>query len=336
MPPGIIAAAPPPGNSIPPGTHRTGLWVAAGRRYPRPVPVDLRLLASFVAVAEERSFTRAARRLHLSQQSVSWHVQRLERELGVVLLERTTRRVEPTPAGEDLLVGARRVLAEVDELVARLRRHGSGELGEVRVGYSPAMGFELVPRITAELEASAPGLHVEWRELWMDELVSSLGAGTVDVALALEPPPLPGITEVALTTTSIAIQLARKHPLAGRASIGLSELEGLRVAVPGEDASPGLRDALLDACRKAGLEPEVVVLNRSHAAVPGMMFEAEAFGAWITIMPARYLPSELTLVPLRDSPVLRVCALYAEDRATAAVRRVLAAARRGSRALAPA
>src|SRR3954468_10166002 len=100
---------------------------------------ELRQLRTFVAVAEERNFTRAAERLHLGQQAVSKSVQQLERELGVELLERTTREVSLTPAGTELLAAGRGAPSAAAPAFERARTVGRGLAGTVRVGISPAV-----------------------------------------------------------------------------------------------------------------------------------------------------------------------------------------------------
>src|SRR3954464_11316023 len=96
--------------------------------------VELRHLRSFIAVAEELNFTRAAARLHLAQPALSAHVRQLEERIGMQLLERTTRRVSLTPAGGALLEAAPGALAAVDAAVASARAAGAGETGELVVG----------------------------------------------------------------------------------------------------------------------------------------------------------------------------------------------------------
>ncbi len=101
---------------------------------------DLRQLRIFVAVAEQRSFTRAGEIVHLRQQSVSKSVRELELELGVELLERTTREVRLTAAGRVLLEEGKRALEVTDGAFARTREVGSGLAGTIRIGYSPVIG----------------------------------------------------------------------------------------------------------------------------------------------------------------------------------------------------
>ena len=102
--------------------------------------IELRQLRYFVAVAEELHFGRAAERLHMSQSPLSRAIRELERELGVVLFVRTTRRVELTPAGSLLLERARRALAEIDGAVADVRRLTRSDDGVLRLGYGPFSG----------------------------------------------------------------------------------------------------------------------------------------------------------------------------------------------------
>src|ERR671939_485288 len=108
---------------------------------------DFRALRYFVAVAEELHFSRAAERLYIAQPALSEQIKRLEGELGVELLRRTTRRVELTPAGEEFLRRARRILAEADAALADASRAARGETGSIRVATGATAGIEIVPTI---------------------------------------------------------------------------------------------------------------------------------------------------------------------------------------------
>src|SRR5437016_10263768 len=114
--------------------------------------IELRQLRYFVAVAEELHFGRAADRLHMSQSPLSRAIRELERELGLVLFVRTTRRVELTPAGSALLERARRALAEVDGAIADARRAAQPDGGAIGIGYGP-FSRSVVTRIAGELES---------------------------------------------------------------------------------------------------------------------------------------------------------------------------------------
>ena len=118
---------------------------------------DLRQLRVFVAVAEERNFTRAAERLHLAQQAVSKSVAQLERELGVEPVERTSREVRPTAAGEALRADAEPLLAAADAAFARARDHGRGLAGALAVGITTAVGAGVVDAAVAALRRRRAG-----------------------------------------------------------------------------------------------------------------------------------------------------------------------------------
>ena len=121
---------------------------------------DLRQLRTFVAVAEQRSFTRAGELLHLRQQSVSKAVRELERELGVDLLERTTREVRLTAAGRVLLEEGKHALEVTDAAFARTRDVGTGLAGTIRIGYSPAIGPTDQTDVTQALRAHGSDLSI--------------------------------------------------------------------------------------------------------------------------------------------------------------------------------
>ena len=139
---------------------------------------DLRQLRTFVAVAEELNFTRAAARLHLAQQAVSKAVRQLERELGVELLERTTREVRLTAAGAAVLERAPAVLAAADDAFARARAVGHGLAGTIRVGVSPALGQAVRDEVTAVLRANASDVAVSLLELDGERLLTWSAPGT--------------------------------------------------------------------------------------------------------------------------------------------------------------
>src|SRR3954462_2333135 len=113
--------------------------------------MDLRHLRYFVAVAEERHFGRAAERLHLAQPALSQQIKQLERELGVQLFTRTTRRVEPTEAGLRFADHARSVLADVDRARDDMAALATGHAGRVSVGFIGTATYDVLPRVAREV-----------------------------------------------------------------------------------------------------------------------------------------------------------------------------------------
>ena len=151
------------------------------------VPVELRQLRYFVAVADELHFGRAAERLHMSQSPLSRAIRELERELGVVLFIRTTRRVELTPAGSALLERTRRALAEIDGAIADTRRVGRPDSGTVAVGYGP-FGRVAAERLATELAAQPGDRPVRLEEEVTQEALRRITARELTGALVMEIP----------------------------------------------------------------------------------------------------------------------------------------------------
>jgi DNA-binding transcriptional LysR family regulator len=222
--------------------------------------MDLRELEYFVAVAEERHFGRAAERLHVSQPPVSQSIRRLEAELGVTLLHRTTRSVELAPAGAVLLTRAREILASVDRAADDARRAARGEVGRLAVGFTGSATYALLPRLAAALGRELPGVALALRgELLTPAQVTELVNGTLDLGV-LRPPVRERdlIVEVVRREQLIAV-LPDSHPLAGAETIPLEQLANDPfVAYPSHFRSV-LHDAVEQTCESHGFLPRVAL-----------------------------------------------------------------------------
>lgn len=231
------------------------MWKEAG--------VQLRRLQHFIAVAEERSFTRAAERLSLVQSGVSASIRALEKDLGTELFTRTTQRVELTPTGEALLPQARRIAAAVrtarqavDE--ARAGLSGTLELG-ILYGLTPAC----ILKALAEFHQAHPGVDVHLRgpgRHGSSSHAEDLRKGNLDLAVLMTAGrPLGGLRLHALHTESLGLACAPDHPLAGRSSVELAEVTGHEVI--DFPVGWGLRTAVDRAFDQAGLLPRKVALE---------------------------------------------------------------------------
>lgn len=188
--------------------------------------IELRHLRYVVAVAEELSFTRAAARLHLDQPSLSRQVRGLERRLGVELFTRTTRSVALTPAGEDLLRTARRVLADVDRGVESARRAGGeGSTRPVRLGYLVPLRDQLMSRLVRGLETGDPALPVTLVQYDYRTPDAGLGSGDVDLGVVNLPLSTAGLASEPLLVEPRVVVIADDDPLAARESVTLADLE---------------------------------------------------------------------------------------------------------------
>ncbi|CAL9336485.1 Hca operon transcriptional activator HcaR [Streptomyces sp. enrichment culture] len=140
-------------------------------------------LTSFVAVAEELHFTRAAERLNMTQPPLSRQIQLLENELRVQLLDRTNRTVRLTPAGRAFLVEARRILRQSEHATLAVRRVSSGEAGTIAVGFTAASAYSALGGLLDTARAALPGVEILLQELVTRRQLEALSAGSLDLGL---------------------------------------------------------------------------------------------------------------------------------------------------------
>ncbi|WP_345711806.1 LysR substrate-binding domain-containing protein [Kineococcus glutinatus] len=242
--------------------------------------MELRHLRYFVAVAEERHFGRAAARLHMAQPPLSQQVRALEAELGVVLLERTTRRVELTAAGAAYLLRARAVLAAVDDAAAEARRIGAGLVGRLAIGCVGSASYTLLPALAKRLRAELPDVDVTCRgEVLVPDLVESLRRGALDLALLRPPVDAPDLRVVRLRRERLVVALPTDHPLARRARVGVGDLRAEPFVLHARRSV--MHSLVVGLCRDAGFEPAV-----SHeVAETSTLVQFVAAGLGVAVVP---------------------------------------------------
>lgn len=211
--------------------------------------MEVRQLRYFVAVAEELHFGRAAERLGIVQPAVSQQIGRLERELGLRLLDRTPRRVALTGDGTRLLVEARAALAAVDRVRAVADDLSSGRAGVFRLGTSPGLG-ERLRRGVETVRRGSPELELRLVEGAAIEHARAIRRGELDAALVRGE--VPGARSVPLWAEPLHVVLPRGHRAAA-GPVAVRELKDLRLRLP---ADPALEAAVLGRCAEEGLDPE--------------------------------------------------------------------------------
>lgn len=263
--------------------------------------MDSRELAYFVAVAEERNFSRAAARLRIAQPPLSRAVQRLERRLGVRLLERTSRQVSLTPAGQVLLAEGRRALTTLAAAERLARRAGRAE-PRLTVVTKPGGDAGLLEPVLARFAAHPDAVEVDVQICGIGEQQTLLRNGTADVALLRSPQhDLAGLATEELLTERELVVLPRSHRLADRASVRMSDLAG-ETLPRWTDGSPGSGPVIHDT----GQVAELVRLGRIVAVLPESV--------------AHRLAADLIAVPVADRHTTLLAAWPEErrDRALAA------------------
>jgi DNA-binding transcriptional LysR family regulator len=260
--------------------------------------MELRQLATFVTVAEERSFTRAGARLRTAQSAVSATVRRLERELDVELFDRSTHRVELSSAGEALLPEARRTLAAAEAAREAVDQVRGGLRGTVVLGAMQAQGMRAVSiaAILARFRAEHPGVHVRLHQAGSAEMAGLVRDGRVDLAVvALPGRPPAGVELTRIATEPIHFACAPGHRLAGRSHVELPALAGETFAElpPGWGVRMAVDQAFAAAGARRTIEFEV---NDTWSVI-----DLVRHGLAVSFLPASLLDGDdsVTLVPIR-------------------------------------
>jgi DNA-binding transcriptional LysR family regulator len=219
--------------------------------------VQLHQLRYVVTVAEEGRFTRAAARLHVAQPSISSAVAALEQELGAPLFHRERSEVTLTGAGEVFLPWARQVLADCEAGAAAVRDLLGLRRGRLVLGATPSLTTNLLPPVLARFHTDYPGVELTVHEAGSQDLVDRLGKGEMDLAVVILPVDRPWIESRPLMEEELVLAVDPGHPLAERLQVRVSELEHVPLVMfkDGYD----LREATMQACRRAGFVPEMAM-----------------------------------------------------------------------------
>jgi LysR family transcriptional activator of glutamate synthase operon len=243
--------------------------------------MELRQLRYLIAVAEEQHFTRAAAREHVAQPALSQQIQRLEAELGVTLVQRTTRRVAMTEAGELLVARARRALAELEAAHAELQSLAGVQAGRLSVGALHTMGPVDLSLLLADFHSSYPGVELTVREQSSEELAEMLRDDEIDLAFlsVTERIQSHGLTLHPLVSEELVAVLPGDHPLAGRPRVRLGELAqdsfiSFRVGAR-------LRELLVTAAAAAGFEPRIALESNESRRIRSLVSR----GLGVAILP---------------------------------------------------
>ncbi len=221
--------------------------------------MELRQLRYLVALADEQSFTRAAEREHIAQPALSQQIQKLEQELGLPLVERTTRRVSITDAGNLLVARARRVLTELESARQELDRIRGIQTGHVVLGAMNTMGPVDITLVIARFHELHPQIELTVRENNSDALAEMLRVDAIDLAFlsVTERVESHGLALQQILMEELVVVLPQNHPLAGRGEIKMSDLADEDFISYREGAR--LRELLVGAAHEAGFTPRILL-----------------------------------------------------------------------------
>jgi DNA-binding transcriptional LysR family regulator len=224
--------------------------------------MELRHLRYFVAVAEEGHITRAAARLGIQQPPLSQQIRALEAELQVQLFRRKPRGVELTQAGEALFTEAQAILRQIEHAVTAVRRTARGEAGRIGLGFTSSASFHpFVPQAIREYREAHPLVRLTLEESGTGELVAALIDERLDAAFVRSPiGPAEGIAIHSVLDEAMVAALPAGHLLASRTAakpLGLAELAAETFILYRRPLGPGLYDAIIAACQRAGYSPNI-------------------------------------------------------------------------------
>ncbi|WP_374473268.1 LysR substrate-binding domain-containing protein [Arenimonas sp.] len=287
--------------------------------------MNLRDLRYLVALADLRHFGRAAEACHVSQPTLSTQIRKLEEELGVSLVERAPRHVMLTPAGQDIALRARRVLAEVEQMRETARRTADPEAGSVRLGLFPTLGPYLLPHVVPRIRRRFPRLELLLVEEKTETLLHMLRDGKLDAAVLALPLHEDWADSEFLFEEPFLLAVPEGHPLSGRHDLTLADLGDQHLLLLEEGHC--LRDQALEVCGLAGAGEKEGFRATSLETLRQMV----AAGVGVTLLPVLAVkppvpPSaNLRLLPFRNPPPSRRLALvWRRSSAMAAFLRELA------------
>lgn len=261
--------------------------------------MELRHLRYLVAVAEQESFTKAARVLSISQSAISEQLADLEREIEVPLLIRSPRKTILTPAGEIFLAEAYRVLAAADHAVQVAQRADRGEIGHLRIGFFSGVVGVNFPRLIREFRKLHRGVELSLVEMTSTQQWAALADGRIDVGFTrrVEPEYRTELkSEVIQQDPMIAI-LPKNHP-AAPGPVDLKDLFQEAFVLPSRETSPAVFDKAIELCSEAGFSPRISSISTVWSSVV-LMVQA---GEGISILPLnsqQFRMRDLAFCPLK-------------------------------------
>ncbi|MCX5046468.1 LysR substrate-binding domain-containing protein [Aldersonia sp. NBC_00410] len=285
---------------------------------------SLARLTCFIAVAEELHFGRAAERLHMTQPPLSRQIQQLESELGVQLIDRSSRSVALTAAGAAFLPDARRIVSLAESAALTVRRVPAGDLGTVAVGFTGASAHAVLPRLLEAARERIPDVKLVLREMVTSQQIEALTNGELDLGLIRPILPRPGISTRPIHHERLIAALPQQHPLASEEHLTVEDFDDQPVVMYSPVDARYFHELLISTFTIVGASPRYVqyvtqvhtmlVLVRSGLGMALVPASAE------TMKPEGVTFRQVTAV--RDRPV-QMNAAWRSDNSNPALHRMM-------------
>lgn len=246
--------------------------------------VTLRQLRVFIEVARLQSFSRAGDEIGLTQSAVSRCVRELEVEIGVKLVDRTTREVQLTDVGTNLIASIPRLIGDLDDALREIREIGEQRRGRVVVAASPTVACRLMPDVVAECGKQFPYITLGLRDDVQSDVVRKIRSGEVDFGVIIGPFAAEDLETECLTTDSFCVVVRDDHPLAEREQVPWRALDGERLVML--DYASGSRPLIDAVMAEQGVRARVV----QELGHPATVFGLVEAGVGISVLPWLALP----------------------------------------------
>ncbi|WP_025597715.1 LysR family transcriptional regulator [Burkholderia sp. WSM2230] len=286
--------------------------------------MDMRHLRSFVAVAEELSFSRAAERLHISQPPLSQHIKVLETEMGVQLFARTKREVRLTDAGVVFLRESRLLLDQMRTAVNATVRTANSDAGALRVGVATSALFSVMPTFLTLMREAFPHVEISINDMQSQDQVVAVAQGTLDLGIVHVRPDRMKLSHAPIFSEALVAVVPERHWLASKPEFGLADLANEAMVGLAREHGPAVFDAIVACCHEAGFSPEF----RHSARNPLTIFQMVRLGFGVSLVPRAYALSAFPGVRFRELPAtvgsVRMEAIWSERHASGLVRKIAA------------
>jgi DNA-binding transcriptional LysR family regulator len=285
--------------------------------------MELRHIEAFIAVAEELNFRRASERLHIAQPPLSQQIKRLEYEVGARLLDRTTRRVTLTAAGEAFLHEARRAVRAANAAPRAAREAAAGRTGVVRLGFSGPTSYEVLVLMTEKFRERRPHVRLDVvGPVYGGELIEQLYRDEIDAGLVRLPVSGSRIAVREITRHAMAVALPADHPLAARRQVSLLDLRDEPVISHPTNRGAGVVTVIHNAFLAHGFSPNIVQEAPDTHTILSLVGAGAGIG-YVPVSAGHIKLPGVVLVPVSDIPDIPLALAWREDHANPALRALI-------------